>query len=86
MVDYPEVATLATLLADPHWRSIASADHRADRLPFELEAARRLNLAPIESVVGDRFVPWEEGQALARRSRLNQQPGYRGPEVWLSAL
>jgi hypothetical protein len=84
MVRYPDTVTLATLLADPHWSALASADRRADRLPFELEVARRLQLPCIGSADGDPLVSWEEGQALARRWRLHQQPGYRGPEVWLS--
>lgn len=83
-INYPDVVTLATLLADPHWSAIANADRPADRLPFELEVARRLNLPPIGSFHGDPLVSWEEGQALVRRHQLNQQPGYHGPEIWLS--
>ncbi len=85
MLTYPDVITLAALLADPSWSTIASADRRRDRLQFELEMARRLDLPHLASAVGDALVSWEEGQALARRWRLHQQPGYRGPEVWLSA-
>lgn len=84
MLSYPDVVTLAALLADPRWSTIASADRRQDRLQFELEVARRLHLPHVPPAVGDPLVTWEEAQALARRWRLHQQPGYRGPEVWLS--
>lgn len=84
MVNYPEVVTLADLLASENWRAIASADHRRDRLPFDREVVRRLNLAPVGFSPGDPLVSWQEGEALIRRQRLHQQPGYRGPEVWLS--
>ncbi len=84
MLTYPDVVTLAALLADPRWSTIASADRRQDRLQFELEVARRLHLPHIPPPASDPLVTWEEAQALARRWRLHQQPGYRGPEVWLS--
>lgn len=84
MANYPEIVTLAGMLADPHWSAIASADHRRDRLPFEREVARRLHLDLTSSAARDPLLSWEEGEALARRRRLHQQPGYRGPEVWLS--
>lgn len=84
MLNYPDVVTLAALLADPRWSVHASADRRQDRLQFELEVARRLHLPQVAAAVGDPLVSWEESQALARRWRLHQQPGYRGPEVWLA--
>jgi hypothetical protein len=84
MVNYAEVVTLAGLLASESWRAIASADHRRDRLTFDREVARRLNLAPTGFAPDDPLVSWQEAEALARRRRLHQQPGYRGPEVWLS--
>jgi len=84
MLSYPDVVTLAALLAEPHWSANASADRRPDRLQFELEVARRLDLPHVGAAVGDPLVSWKESQALARRWRLHQQPGYRGPEVWLS--
>ncbi len=84
MFSYPDVVTLAALLADPRWSTIASADLRPDRLQFEVEVARTLHLPNVRPVGGDPLVMWEETQALARRWRLHQKPGYRGPEVWLS--
>jgi hypothetical protein len=84
MVNYPEVVTLADLLASERWRTIASANYRRDRWPFDREVARRLDLVVIGFAPEDPLVSWEEGEALARRSWLHQQPGYRGPEVWLS--
>jgi hypothetical protein len=84
MVNYPEVVTLADLLAGESWRPIASADHRRDRLPFDREVARRLNLAPSGFAPDDPLVSWQEAEALDRRRRLHEPPGYRGPEVWLS--
>jgi hypothetical protein len=84
MANYPEIVTLAGMLASPHWSAIASADYRRDRLPFELEVARRLHLDLTNSAPGDPLLSWEEEEALARRRRLHQQPGYRGSEVWLA--
>jgi hypothetical protein len=86
LVNYQAVVTLATVLAEPRWTAIASADHRADRLLFEREVADRLGLPPIGSTAGDPLVSWEEGQALVRRQRLHRNLHYRGPEVWLSGL
>lgn len=84
MLSYPEVVTLANLFASESWRSIASADRKGDRLPFDREVARRLDLPPTGFDTSDPLVSWQEGEALIRRQRLHQQPGYRGPEVWLS--
>lgn len=84
MANYPEVVTLAAVLANPHWSAIASVDQRRDRLPFELEVARRLRLAGTGFAWDDPLVTWQEGQAHVRRLQLHQQPGYRGPEVWLA--
>lgn len=84
MVNYPEVVTLADLLASERWRTIVSADYRRDRWPFDREVARRLDLVVIGFAPEDPLVSWEEGEALARRRRLHQQPGYRGPGVWMS--
>lgn len=85
MANYPEVVALAGVLASGHWLAIASADYRRDRLRFELEVARRLKLAQAGFGSGDPLVTWQEGQAHVRRLQLHQQPGYRGPEVWLAA-
>jgi hypothetical protein len=84
LVNYPEVVTLASLLASEQWRAAASADHRRDRVSFDREVARRLGLAHTGFDAGDPLVRWQDGQALIRRQRLHQQPGYRGPEIWLS--
>ena len=84
MANYPEIVTLAGVLASPHWSAIANADYRRDRLPFELEVARRLHLDLASSAPGDPLLSWEEGEALTRRRRLHQQPGHHGPEIWLA--
>ena len=84
MVNYPEIVTLASLIADDDWRAIASADHRRDRVSFDREVARRLGLACTGFDSGDPLVSWQEAEAVVRRQRLHEQPGYRGPEVWLS--
>ena len=84
MLNYPEIVTLANLLASEPWRAIASADRRDERLPFDLEVASQLNLAHIGFGPDDPLVAWQEGAALARRQKLHEQPGHHGPEVWLS--
>jgi hypothetical protein len=82
VTNYPDVVILAAVLADPHWSAIASNDHRLDRLPFELEVSRRLNIARAGFALGDRLIDWAEGRAHIHRLAVHQQPNYRGPEVW----
>jgi hypothetical protein len=72
------------MLVSLRWSAIASADHRLDRLPFEREVARRLNLLDTGFAADDPLITGQEGQAHARRLNLHQQPGYRGPEVWVA--
>lgn len=84
MLSYPEAVTLANLFVNESWRIIASADRKRDRLRFDREVARRLDLAPTGFDVSDPLICWQESEALIRRQRLRQQPGYRGPEIWLS--
>jgi hypothetical protein len=84
MANYPDVVTLAGVLASPQWSAIASINDRRDRLPFEFEIARRLNLGKTGFAWDDPLVTWEKGQAHVRRLQLNQQPNYAGPEVRLA--
>jgi hypothetical protein len=84
MLNYPETVLLAGLLASEHWRQIASVDRRCDRRRFDVELARRLDIAYIGFGAGDPFVSWQDGEAVARRRRLHEQLGYHGPKVWLS--
>ena len=84
MVNYPEVVTLAGLLAAEQWRGIASADRRRDRVRFDREVARRLALSATGFQATDPLVAWQESEALLRRQRLHNDPGCRGPEVPLS--
>lgn len=84
MANYPEVVALASVLASPHWSAIASADYRRGRLSFDVEVARRLNLAPTGFASSDPLITWQEGHAHVRRLQLHEQPGYRGPEIWLA--
>jgi len=65
-------------------RTIASADHRRDRVRFDREVACRLGLATAGFDANDPLVWWQDAEALVRRRHLHQQPGYRGPEVWLA--
>jgi hypothetical protein len=62
--------------------AIASNDRRLNRMPFELEVTRRLKLPDTGFAWDDPLVTWQEGRAHVRRLQLNQQPGYRGPEIW----
>jgi hypothetical protein len=84
LANYPEVVTLADVLASPRWSAIASNDRRLNRMPFELEVARRLKLPDTGFAWDDPLVTWQEGRAHVRRLQLSQQPGYRGPEIWLA--
>lgn len=84
MANYPEIVTLAGVLASPHWSAIAGSNDKRDRLPFELEVARRLGIPRIGFLPTDPLVDWQEGEAHVRRLNLNRQPGDLEPEAWLA--
>jgi hypothetical protein len=86
LVNYPEIVTLAGLLASEHWSSLASSRRRPDRGRFDAEVARRLQILYRARPAGEALVAWQAGEALVRRRRAHGQArDHTGlDEVWLA--